>query len=345
VVEPCPSVRLFALGGTIAAVPEADGVHTRIDLSVDDLVRSVPGLASVATLDAVSFRQQLSADLGVTDIAELAREIDLAASSGADGVVVAQGTDTLEETAFLLDHLVTSDVPVVVTGAMRHAGAAGADGPANLLAAIQVAVSPLAAHLGALVVFHDEIHAARFVRKVHSTSTGAFTSPGVGPIGWITGGRVRIPLIPRTRSPRIPVPPDLAEVPRVAIVRLGLGEDATVLDLLAGADLDGLVVEVYGAGHVSARTAGTIKKLSTVLPLVVSSRTGTGELHAAATDIDIATNPEPPEDGGPAAGRSPGHLISGAALDGLKARLLLTLLLAAGADHGTIVAAFARTVD
>jgi L-asparaginase len=228
---------------------------------------------------------------------------------------------------------------------MRHAGAAGADGPANLLAAIQVAVSPLAAHLGALVVFHDEIHAARFVRKVHSTSTGAFTSPGVGPIGWITGGRVRIPLIPRTRSPRIPVPPDLAEVPRVAIVRLGLGEDATVLDLLAGADLDGLVVELYGAGHVSARTAGTIKKLSTVLPLVVSSRTGTGELHAAATDIDIATNPEPPEDGGPAAGRSPGHLISGAALDGLKARLLLTLLLAAGADHGTIVAAFARTVD
>jgi L-asparaginase len=336
VVGTRPSVRLFALGGTIAAVAQADGV-TRIDLTADDLVQAVPGLASVATLDAVSFRQQLSADLGVADITALAREIDLAAASGSDGVVVAQGTDTLEETAFLLDHLVTSDVPVVVTGAMRRTGVPGADGPANLLAAVQVAVSPLAAHLGTLVVFHDQIHAARFVRKVHSTSPGAFASPGAGPIGWITEGRVRIPLIPRTRTPRISPVPDGAELPRVAIVRLGLGEDSTVLDLLPGADLAGLVVEVYGAGNISARTTGAIEKLATRLPVVVSSRTGTGELHANATDL--ATDP------GRALDSSPGRLISGAALDGFKARLLLILLLAADADRAAIVAAFAQTVD
>jgi L-asparaginase len=326
-------VWLFALGGTIASVPDSDGVHTRVGLSADDLVAAVPELESVATLRAVSFRQQLSADLGFADVVALARQIDGAASSGATGVVVTQGTDTLEETAFLLDRLVESGVPVVVTGAMRHAGAPGADGPANLLAAVQVAASPLASGLGTLVVFNDEVHAARFVRKTHATSPATFASPGAGPLGWINQGRVRIPLVPRNRTPRTLLSPDVVAVPRVALIRLGLGEDATLLQLLVGADLAGLVVEVYGAGNVSARTAGTIEELSARYPVVLTSRTGAGELHATATDF--AGSGQDPYRGGP---------ISGAALDGLKARLLLTLLLAAGADRAAMVAAFAQSV-
>ena len=197
------NISLFALGGTIASRWDETERATSISLTADDLVRSLPGTGPDIVVQAHSFRLCPSGDLSTADIVALARAITSAATGGADGVVVAQGTNTLEETAFLLDYLVGTPRPVVVTGAMRSAGSAGADGPANLLAAFRVAASPLAINLGTLVVFDDEIHAARFVRKTHSFSTGAFRSVNAGPIGWVVEGRVRIPLIPRRRAPTV----------------------------------------------------------------------------------------------------------------------------------------------
>src|SRR6201996_6882551 len=181
-------VVLFTLGGTIASTPAAGGVVPR--LSGADLLTSVPGLDRAGLEVKVhDFRQVPSSSLTIGDILDLAVAIREQVGAGADGVVVSQGTDTIEETVFLLDLLYDGDAPVVFTGAMRHPMLAGADGPANLLAAVTVAASPQARGLGCLVVFGDEIHAARFVRKAHTTSITAFISPPTGPLGGVGAGR------------------------------------------------------------------------------------------------------------------------------------------------------------
>jgi L-asparaginase len=212
-------VALFTLGGTIASTgPAADtstsatggagagtaeGVAPR--LTGADLLTSVPGLDRAgAELAVHDFRQVPSSSLTVDDILDLAAAIrDQTRTGGVDGVVVSQGTDTIDETSFLLDLVYDGDAPVVFTGAMRNPTLAGADGPANLLAAVTVAAAPQARGLGCLVVLGDEIHAARFVRKTHTTSVAAFISPPAGPLGFVAEDRAVLLTRP-ARRPALP---------------------------------------------------------------------------------------------------------------------------------------------
>src|SRR5579884_1064823 len=194
-----PRVSIISLGGTIAS-STATGTRAAPTLNAADLVASVPGLDTVANLRVLSFCQIPSADLTMTDIIDLSKEIERHIADGAAGAVVTQGTDTLEETAYALDLLLETERPIVVTGAMRNASLPGADGPANILASVQVAASNEARGKGVLVVFGDEIHAARYVRKAHPTKPAAFVSAPVGPIGWMREGIPRLPLLPTQRN-------------------------------------------------------------------------------------------------------------------------------------------------
>ncbi|MGN6608627.1 MAG: asparaginase [Jatrophihabitans sp.] len=319
-------MEVLALGGTIASVPAAAGEGVTPRLSPDDLLASVPGVRAVAELRVRTFRQVPSGDLTFDDIAALARELS---TVDADGVVVTQGTDTLEETSWLLDLLYAGAMPVVLTGAMRNPALPGADGPANLLAAVRVAASPLAAGLGPLVVFDDEIHLPRYVRKTHTASVGAFASPTAGPVGWVVEDRVRLPFVPRRRTaphdPGALVPP----VPSVGLALIGL--DA---DLPPTASLAGLVVAGFGGGHVPGRLADALAELAGRMPVVLASRTGAGENYRdtygfPGSERDLLAR----------------GLVSAGGLDPLKARVLLTVLLAEGAAPDAIRAAFAAAGD
>src|SRR5262249_40233073 len=158
-------------------------------------------------------------------------------------------TDTIEETAYLLDLLIASDAPVVVTGAMRHPSLAGADGPANILASVQVAADGAARGLGCLAVVNDEVHAARWAQKAHTASPAAFTPPGSGRLGYVRGGGVAIPLRLARRSPVFPSGP--RGVVCVGLVTITLGDDGVLVDALAE-HVNGLVVAGLGVGHVPA---------------------------------------------------------------------------------------------
>jgi len=315
-----PLVTVFSLGGTIASTntPGANGGGVTPQLDAKELLASVPGLGEAAALEAVAFRQTASGDLTFDDLTVLAAEISVRFETGVAGVVVVQGTDTIEETSFALDLLIDAPNPVVVTGAMRNPTLAGPDGPANLRAAVQVAAAPEARGLGCLVVLNDEIHAARFVSKTHTSSPAAFRSMTAGPIGWLVEGRPRI-VLRTTPLPGVPAP--TGPIPPVALLTMCLGEDERLIEQVGALGYAGLVVESFGGGHVSARTVSALERLAATIPVVLASRTGGGDMLQATygfpgSERDLIAR----------------GLIPAGFLDGLKARILLSLLL--GNDAG-----------
>jgi L-asparaginase len=322
-----PKITLFTLGGTIAstATDRADGA--RVSLTGDDLVRSVPEVRELAEIEVRAFRQVPSGDLRMDNLVELARAIEECLANSADSVVVTQGTDTLEETSFVLDLLVSDESPVVVTGAMRNPSLPGADGPANLLASVRVAASGLTRGMGTVVVFNDEIHAARLLRKRHSTSTAAIGSPLAGPLGHIVEDTVRVLLKPPGRlTVRLPAtPPDIA----VGMVSIGFDDDGRLLRQAAVAGYDGLVLAAFGGGHVPASMVAALESLAHAIPVVLSSRALAGPIlrHTysyAGGEMDLIRR----------------GLIPSGALGALHARILLQVLLMAGVERPEIAAAF-----
>jgi L-asparaginase len=327
-----PKVVVFSLGGTISSV-DSGGKGVEPTLTGEALVSDVPEIADVAEVSAVSFRQAASGELTVDDLVELAafdlrRKLD----EGASGAVVTQGTDTIEESSFVLDLLVDRDAPVVVTGAMRNPTLSGADGPANLLASIQVAASEVARGLGAVVVLNDEIHAARFVRKTHTSNPATFRSDPVGPVGWVSEGIPRVVLRPAGRH-KITLSEEAQERP-VALHTVALGDDGRALAAIEELGYAGLVIEALGGGHVPSVMVEKLEDLAGKMPVVLASRTGGGEVLRATYGF-VGSEMDLLERG----------LIYAGPLDGLKARLYLALLLRSGATREEIRNSFASWLD
>jgi L-asparaginase len=313
-------VAVASLGGTITMTPASGGGAVTPSLQAADLVAAVPGLDDVAELSVATLRTDPGAWLTPTDVvavAEWAR--GQVTDAGADGVVVVQGTDTIEETAYLLDLYWDRPEPLVVSGAMRAPSAAGADGPANLLAATVVAASPDARDRGALVVPNDEVHAAARVRKTDTVALHAFGSGPFGPVGRVHERTVTFAGGP-ARWPSLPLPVS-GRVPRVALLETHLGDRGDLLRLVARDGYDGVVLAGFGAGHVSAAMAEVVSDVVPRCPVVLASRTGagpvlTGTYGFVGSEQDLLAR---------------GVLPAGW-LDARKARLLLWALLAAGED-------------
>jgi L-asparaginase len=321
-----PRILVLSLGGTITMVPsDAGGITPK--LGAAELVASVPALADVAEIDARSPFKLPSPSLTTAGLVDVARTVNEAFATGFDGAVVIQGTDTIEESAFLLDVLVDSDKPVVVTGAMRGADAPGADGPANLLSAVIAAASPESRGLGTVAVLNYDIHAARFVQKSHTALPSAFLSPLAGSIGTLIERQARY-YVRVERTPTLSAA-DGPPAP-VALVKATMGDDGRLLAALPGLGYAGVVIEGMGAGHVPADVAPLVGELAAKIPVVLASRAMTGPVFTKTygypgAEIDLIKR---------------GVLPAGY-LSGLKARLLLGLVLRSTKDTAAVARAFA----
>src|SRR5699024_772358 len=201
--------------------------------------------------------------------------VDLARSSAADGLVLTQGTDTLEESAFGLWLLNDSDVHIAATGAMRNPTLPGADGPANVRAAALPALSDPVSDLPASLGFDDEGHDPRVVTKAHATSTAAFSAgPVPGPIGWLTESTGRRPHAPRTAASPFAGLPRPERLKDSALAEVGMGEPEQTLELIAGSGFAGAVISGVGGGHVPESLLPAVTRLVEAMPVVLASRTG-----------------------------------------------------------------------
>ncbi|WP_338522683.1 asparaginase [Pseudomonas batumici] len=268
-----PQLSIAALGGTVsmqAAHPD-QGVIPSVNGQA--LLEQVPLLATRARVHVETLCLQPSASLdfdfllGVLDWAR--RQVE----QGANGVVITQGTDTLEESAFLFELLWDRDEPLVLTGAMRSAAEVAADGPANLLQAGLVALASTSRGRGVQVVINGQVHAASRVRKSDALALEAFSSPLFGPSGLIIENTVRYLHAP---TPRKTLPPPTSTRQRIALLEASLSADTLILEKLPELGYDGLVIAGFGAGHVSEGWARAITPLALNMPVVIATRTGAG---------------------------------------------------------------------
>lgn len=316
-------VVVVSTGGTIAMRPDPATGKLVPALAGDELLGMLDWPGEPPELELDDFCNVPSFDMHHDLARSLARRVREHAARGV-GVVVTHGTDTMEETVYLVDRLLPADAPpVVLTGAQRGPADRDTDGPRNLRDAIRVAATG-ARGLGAVVCFDGEIHAAREVRKVHTSRADAFSSPGYGPLGHVDGQRVSL-----TRRPlrRPPLPDGDEPMPRVDLIRLFAGSDATFIraSLVAGARA--IVLEGTGRGNANEQVVGAVREaVAEGVPVVVCSRCLAGRVE-------------------PVYGRGGGKDLAEAGaifagdLAGPKARVLVQLAVAGGVSIHEAVAA------
>lgn len=279
--------RLIATGGTIASRRTAGGLVA--DVSGKELLLT-SGLDAEAGIDVEDLDTKGSFAFTLDDVAELTSRVRSALDDGVDGVVVTHGTDTLEESAFLVDLVHDDDRPVVFTGAQRPFDDPASDGPGNLSAAFRIAASPVARGLGPLVVFDGMAWQARGVRKVDTVRSAAFAAPGRGPSLRITPSGI----VALSRSRRAPVfAAGLEEgLPRVDVVACYVGSDDLLLQAAVSAGARGVVLQAMGLGNTTPAVVHAVTELSARgIPVVVTSRVVSGPvvpLYSGGGGADLA---------------------------------------------------------
>ena len=320
-----PQLLLLATGGTIAgrsANSTSLNAYTAGAMTGSELLQELPQLQEVAQIQLEQLTNLDSADLQFQHWIQLVKRIreGFAVSPELAGVVITHGTNTLEETAWLLQLLIDDPRPVVLVGAMRPATALSADGPLNLLQAVQVALSPVARGYGVLVVMDGQIHGAQRVTKVATQGVGAFASPGSGPLGRVDDVGVHLPTASGPRQVPFAGLALPEQWPQVPIVYGSVEPEPLLLTACLNARVPGLVFTGTGAGQLSAAERSALQAWSGKRPLMLrANRCGSGPVHSHSDDERLG-------------------LLSAGSLNPQKARVLLLLCLLAGVDRSGLSA-------
>ena len=313
-------------GGTISMKIDEKIKAAVPSLSAEEIMSMIPGVEEYAEIEAYTFSSMPSPHMTLETMLKLSKfTTELVEREDIDGVVITHGTDTLEETAYLLDLTVKTKKPVVVTGAMRSGSELGYDGPFNLATSICTAISDEAVGRGVLVCFNGELNSASEVTKANSMALNAFRTPNFGPIGIVDNDNVIF-----YRDANYSEKYDVSEIKKqVALIKCVVDMESSYIDDLIEKGCGGIVIEALGRGNVPPKMVDGIKKATELnIPVVVVSRCFEGRVFESYG-----------YEGGGKQLKDLG-VIFGDTLPGQKARIKLILAINSGMNIHEIARAF-----
>lgn len=268
---------MIATGGTIAMKIDPVKNAPVPALSGEDLVAGVPELTKVVNLRVESLFNMPSDHMTAEHWLAIWKSVVRALSSEeVSGVIISHGTDTLEETAYFLDLTVASDKPIILVGAQRNASERDFDGPRNLLNASRICVSDEARGKGSMIVLNGQINAAREATKTHTSDVESFKSGDFGFLGVVDNDRVVFSRNPARRQ-HLPVAGD--QLPRVDIVAIYAGADATLFRAAIAAGAKGVVIQAFGWGNINVPLYEAMKEaIAQGIVVVISTRVPNGRV-------------------------------------------------------------------
>lgn len=289
-----PRVYILATGGTIAgsAQSSAQASYTPGVLSIEQIIRTVPGISQLANLTGVQVCNISSQNMEEVIWLRLWKITDsLFSNNLCDGVVITHGTDTMEETAYFLNLTVRHSNPVVLTGAMRPSTSLSADGPFNLYNSVALAASPDAKGRGVMVVMNDFIYCANDVTKGHTLNTASFSSPNYGPLGRIRDGQPsfdRTNKFVHTASSCFDIS-NITKLPATEIVYSYAFASDAAINAIIDSGAKGIVIAGVGHGNYNRPIAEAIKRAAKKgVAVVRSTRIQSGGVDTAAEEFDPA---------------------------------------------------------
>ena len=313
-------------GGTISMKIDEKIKAAVPSLSAEEIMSMIPGVEEYAEIEAYTFSSMPSPHMTLETMLKLSKfTTELVEREDIDGVVITHGTDTLEETAYLLDLTVKTKKPIVVTGAMRSGSELGYDGPFNLATSICTAISDEAVGRGVLVCFNGELNSASEVTKANSMALNAFRTPNFGPIGIVDNDNVIF-----YRDANHLEKYDVSEIKKqVALIKCVVDMDSSYIDYLIEKGCGGIVIEALGRGNVPPKMVDGIKKATELnIPVVVVSRCFEGRVFESYG-----------YEGGGKQLKDLG-VIFGDTLPGQKARIKLILAINSGMNIHEVARAF-----
>ncbi|MCY6372348.1 asparaginase [Clostridium ganghwense] len=313
-------------GGTISMKVDPRIQAAVPTLSGNEIMAMVTGIERYAEIECFTFSNLPGPHITPKKMMELSKYIQqILLREDIVGVVVTHGTDTLEETAYLLDLTIKSDKPVIVTGSMRNSSELGYDGPANLSAAICTAISEQARNKGVMVCLNDELNCASEVTKAHSMKLNTFQSPEFGPIGIIDNNEA---IFYRNTLFKTHICTDKIEE-KVFLIKCAAGMDSSFIDFCIDKGAKGIVVEGLGRGNIPPQMVDGVKRaIEKGIAVVIISRCFQGRVLDSYGYV-----------GGGKQLRNMG-VIFGDTLPGQKARIKLMLSLGKWKDLNQIKKVF-----
>jgi len=284
-----------------------------------ELLKKIPEAKKLANISFYDFGKYPGPHVTPEIMMQLSRQLKKKlAEKEYDGIVITHGTDTLEETAYLIDLTIKTKVPIVFTGSMKNSSEPDWDGPNNLIDSIQVCLNENSRGMGTLVCMHGEVNAASEVTKIFSNEFETFQSLDFGMLGFVLKDKVVY-----NRLPRFLEIIDTNKInTNVDLLTVYAGMDEKFFKHSADSGVDGLVIEALGVGNVPpAAFKGVEYVIKKNIPVVLVSRCPAGE-----TDYIYSY---------PGAGRHLHNLgvIFTDYLNGQKARIKLMLALSKTTDR------------